>query len=146
MPLQRRRRLAWLSCLAGLLAGCVAPQQTSQAGNCQTAQGEPMLAFELFFGRSIQGQAEVSDRAWDDFLDHVVTPNLPNGYTVFDAAGAWLDPATSRTIHEHAKVLLVALPDGPDSAAAITRIRHAYQATFHQTLVGMMVAPTCAAF
>ena len=146
MPLQRRPRLTWVGCLVGLLAGCAAPQQTNQAGNCPATQGQPMLGFELFFGRSIQGQAEVSDRAWDDFLDHVVTPNLPNGYTVFDAAGAWLNPATSRTVHEPTKVLLVALPDGPASMAAITRIRQAYQVGFHQTLVGMTVAPTCAAF
>ena len=55
-----------------------------------------MLAFELFFGRSIQGQSEVTDSAWEDFLDTVVTPNLPNGYTVFDGTGAWLNPATKR--------------------------------------------------
>ncbi len=54
-----------------------------------------MLAFELFFGRSIRGQAEVSDSAWDDFLTRMVTPNLPNGYTVSDAIGAWLNPANS---------------------------------------------------
>ncbi|MGA3403628.1 MAG: DUF3574 domain-containing protein [Acetobacteraceae bacterium] len=105
-----------------------------------------MLMFELFFGRSIQGQGEVSDGAWDDFLDHVVTPNLPNGYTVFDGTGAWLNPATSHTIHERTKVLLVALPDTAASAAAIARIRHAYAEQFRQTLVGMTVAPGCGAF
>ena len=69
-----------------------------------------MLAFELFFGRSIRGQAEVSDSAWDDFLNRMVTPNLPNGYTVFDAIGAWLNPATRRTVRERTKVLLAVCP------------------------------------
>jgi hypothetical protein len=105
-----------------------------------------MLVFQLFFGRSIQGRAEVSDRAWDDFLDQVVTPNLPNGYTVFDASGAWLNPSTRHTIHERTKVLLAALPDAASSAAAIARVRNAYQVQFHQTLVGMTVAPACGSF
>lgn len=105
-----------------------------------------MLVFELFFGRSIQGQAEVGDGAWDDFLAQVVTPNLPNGYTVFDAIGAWRNPATSRTIHERSKVLLAALPDAAASSAAIARVRQAYEVRFHQTLVGMTVAPACGSF
>jgi hypothetical protein len=101
---------------------------------------------ELFFGRSIRGQGEVTDSAWDDFLAQVVTPNLPNGYTVFDGTGAWLNPATERTVQERTKILLVALPDTASQTAAIARIRQAYAAQFHQTLVGMTVAPACADF
>jgi hypothetical protein len=105
-----------------------------------------MLVYQLFFGRSIQGQGEVSDRAWDEFLDRVVTPNLPNGYTVFDGTGAWLNPATKRTVHERTKILLVALPDAAANAAAIGRVRAAYAEQFHQSLVGMTTAPACALF
>ena len=146
MPLQRHGRLAWMFCLIAMLSGCAAPQQAAQAGRCSAAQGAPMLVFDLFFGRSIHDQGEVSDRAWDEFLDQIVTPNLPNGYTVFDAAGAWLNPGTGHTVHEHTKVLLVALPDDAGSAAAIARIRHAYEVQFHQTLVGMTVASACGSF
>jgi len=117
-----------------------------QAGSCPAAQGAPMLVFELFFGRSIHGQGEVSDRAWDDFQEQVVTPSLPNGYTVFDAAGAWRNPATGHTVHERTKVLLAALPDAAASASAVERIRQTYAEQFHQTLVGMTVAPACGAF
>lgn len=105
-----------------------------------------MLAFELFFGRSIPGQAEVTDSAWDDFLSRMVTPNIPNGYTVSDAAGAWLNPATRRTVNERTKILLAVLPDAPPSAAAIARIREAYQAQFRQMQVGMTTMPVCGAF
>ncbi len=105
-----------------------------------------MLEYELFFGRSIQGRADVSDQAWDEFLDRVVTPNLPNGYTVFDGAGAWLNPATGRTVHEPTKVLLAALPDAAASATAVARIRAAYAEQFHQALVGMTTGPVCASF
>ena len=146
MPLSRQARLALALCLAGLLAGCAGPQPAIQAASCPATQGASMLAFQLFFGRSIQGQGEVSDRAWDDFLEQVVTPNLPNGYTVFDGTGAWLNPATGHSVHERTKILLAALPDAATGAAAIARIRNAYAAQFHQTLVGMTVAPACASF
>jgi hypothetical protein len=133
-------------CLAVMLAGCAAPQQPSPDGRCPAEQGTPMLMFELFFGRSIQGQDEVGDRAWNEFLDRAVTPNLPNGYTVFDAEGAWRNPATGRTGRERTKVLLVALPDAAASTAAVDRIRKAYQVQFRQALVGMSVAPACGNF
>ena len=108
-----------------MLAGCAAPQPAAQAGSCPATQGAPCWQFELFFGRSIQGQqARSATRAWDDFLEQVVTPNLPNGYTVFDGTGAWLNPATGRTIHERTKILLAALPD----AASQRRSRRADQA------------------
>jgi hypothetical protein len=129
-----------------MLAGCAAPQQPVATGRCAAEQGGPMLMFALFFGRSIQGQGEVGDRDWNEFLDQVVTPNLPSGYTVFDAAGAWRNPATGHTGHERTKVLLVALPDAAASTAAIDRVRKAYEAQYHQVLVGMSVAPTCGSF
>jgi hypothetical protein len=146
MPLPQRACLARVFCLAAMLAGCTPPQPAVQPASCPATQGAPMLAFELFFGRSIHGHGEVSDRAWNDFLDRVVTPSLPDGYTVFDAAGAWLNPATRRTVHERTKVLLAALPDTAASAAAVARIRNAYATQFHQTLVGMTVAPACGSF
>ncbi|HVC63379.1 MAG TPA: DUF3574 domain-containing protein [Acetobacteraceae bacterium] len=144
--LRRHSHLAWVFCLAGMLAGCAAPQQTARVRSCPVAEGTPLVVFELFFGRSIQGRGEVGHRAWDDFLERVVTPNLPNGYTVSDAIGAWMNPATSRTIRERTKVLLAALPDDAGSAAAIARIRHAYDVRFHQMQVGMTVAAVCGSF
>ena len=104
------------------------------------------MAYELFFGRSIAGHREVSDRAWQDFLAQVVTPNLTNGYTVFDATGHWRSPTTGHTVDERTKVLLAALPDTPDSAAAIDRVRQRYAAEFGQSLVGMTVTPVCGEF
>ena len=146
MALPRRGRLAGAFCLAVTLAGCAPPQQAVPTGSCAALQSSPVLVFELFFGRSIHGQGEVTDAAWDDFLNRVVTPNLPNGYTVFDATGAWLNPATQRTTHERTKVLLAALPDAATSSAAIARIRTAYEMQFHQLLVGMTMAPACGSF
>ncbi|HUB11821.1 MAG TPA: DUF3574 domain-containing protein [Acetobacteraceae bacterium] len=105
-----------------------------------------MTAYVLFFGRSIGNRAEVGNRDWNEFLDHVVTPNLSSGYTVFDGSGAWLDPATQRTLQERTKVLLAVLPDTSASAAAVARIRQNYRIRFHQNSVGMTTMPACGAF
>jgi hypothetical protein len=108
--------------------------------------GPPVLVFDLFFGRNSTGRGNVTDKEWRDFLDQEITPNLPNGYTVLDADGAWMNPISQKTIHEPTKLLLVALPDVPDSLAAITRIRNAYQVRFRQQLVGMAVQRGCGSF
>lgn len=105
-----------------------------------------MRMYELYFGRAVPGNREVTDRDWSGFAEQVITANLPNGYTVLDATGAWMNPKTQRTIRETTKVLQVALPDTPDSLAAITRIRTAYQAQFQQQLVGMTTHVVCASF
>ncbi len=105
-----------------------------------------MLMFDLFFGRAIAGRSDLTEGEWQDFLDDVVTVNLPNGYTVVDASGAWMNPITHKTITEPSRVILVAMPETPDSLAAINRIRTAYQIRFDQQLVGMTVARACGSF
>ncbi len=47
-----------------------------------------MRIFTLYFGCSVAGRAEVSDKEWREFRDQVISPELPNGYTVLDGQGA----------------------------------------------------------
>lgn len=105
-----------------------------------------MQVYELFFGRSIAQSTPVADQEWNAFLDRVIAPNLPDGFTVLDASGAWLSPKGHSVMREPTKLLLVALPDTADALARIQHIRSAYQRQFHQELVGMIVQPGCAAF
>jgi len=125
------------------LAGC-APPFGSEAPAC--GAGTPMRVYGLYFGRTIAGAGEVTDRDWDRFREAAITPNLPNGYTVLDAEGAWAAPGTGRTIHERTKMLIVALPSGPAGMAAIERVRTEYRTQFHQQQVGMTIQPACASF
>jgi hypothetical protein len=129
--------------LFALLSACAA---TPPPAACIQGSGSPMLVYELFFGRAVRGQDDVSDRQWGDFVDRVVTPNLPDGFTIYDAEGGWMNPTSHRTIRERSKVLMAALPAGEASLAAIGRVRAAYQTEFHQQLVGMTVQPACAEF
>jgi hypothetical protein len=133
--------------LAPLLAGCqVPPPVAASTPRCSVDAGKPMLLVNLFFGRSIHGRGDLMDREWAEFVDRVVVPMLPDGFTLLDADGAWMNPHTGKTIREHSKLLIVAMPEGPDSLAAIDRIREAYKSAFHQQSVGMTVQPACGSF
>ncbi len=105
-----------------------------------------MLEYQLFFGRAIAGRPELTEREWQDFSERVITPKLPDGFTVFEADGQWMDPATRRIIKERTKVVMVAVPDTAATATAIAAIKDAYRTQFHQQSVGVTVHPTCAAF
>jgi hypothetical protein len=139
-------RIAVLAiCLGGLMAplvGCA----TLQATACGPGLGQRMLVVELFFGRAIPGRNDLTEQEWQIFLADTVTVNLPDGFTVMDAAGAWMNPKTHTTVSEATKLILVALPDAPSSLDATNRIRTAYETRFHQQLVGMTVTPTCGSF
>lgn len=124
-----------------LLSGCTAARDRP----CPTGT-KPVTVYTLFFGRSIDGRPDLTETEWRRFVETEVAVAIPDGWTDYDAAGGWWDPAARRTILENSKVLITALPETPDSAARITRLRAAYQTAFKQKLVGVTVAPACGAF
>src|SRR6185312_9581114 len=67
------------------LSACGAPR-------CPPGAGQSMQIHSLYFGRSVAGRAEVSDQEWRDFREQVITPALPDGYTVVNGQGAWMNP------------------------------------------------------
>ena len=123
-----------------LLAGCA----RHEAPSCSA--GVPMQVYQLYFGRSIKTGGFVADSDWIAFRDSAITPNMPNGYTVVDADGAWAAPDGRRTVTDPTKVLIAAMPSGAGSLAAANRVRQEYQRRFSQDLVGMIVQPGCASF
>ena len=139
VPTSRNSILAASVLFVLLLAGCGERQ-------CQPAGGRAVQIFELYFGRSVAARAEISEKEWRDFRDQVITPALPNGYTVMDGQGAWLNPRSRATISEATKILVVALPDAPESLNIVNRIRSLWQHRFHQYVVGMTVSSGCGSF
>lgn len=135
-------RLIIAICVVAGLGGCSG--QTDH--RCTPGYGASVAIFTLFFGKTIPGRGDLTDQEWLTFLDTTVTANIPNGYTVFDANGGWMNPVTHKTIKEGTKVVVVVLPGVPDSLAAINRIRTAYQIKFQQQLVGMTSQQACGAF
>jgi hypothetical protein len=105
-----------------------------------------MRIYDLYFGRSVAGRGEVGDKEWREFRDQVITPALPNGYTVHDGQGAWMNPHSHATISEATKILTVALPDDPNTLRVINQIRGSWQHRFHQYVVGMTITSGCGSF
>jgi Protein of unknown function (DUF3574) len=105
-----------------------------------------VLIAELFFGRDISGRAPLSDAEWTDFAARVVTPNFPDGFTVFDGTGQWRNPQTGRIARESTKILLVAAKRQPDLAGRLTAVIDAYKARFRQRSVGVITRDSCAGF
>jgi hypothetical protein len=124
------------------LGGCAAPSRSL----CAPGAGMPMTVFTLYLGKAASGRGDVTDQEWQSFQDEVVAVALPQGFTIVDANGSWMNPTTRKTTSEATKILIAALPDTQDSLAAINQIRSAYQAKFHQQLVGMTTERACAVF
>ena len=77
-----------------MLAACVpalpqpvATLSPAAASKCLLPAEQPMVVAELFFGRGIRGRAPLSEAEWAAFAAQVITPNFPDGFTVFDGEG-----------------------------------------------------------
>jgi hypothetical protein len=105
-----------------------------------------MAIYTLYLGLSVAGRGPVGEQEWRDFRDRVVTPALPDGYTVLDGQGAWRSPRSRSTISEATKILVVALPDTRQSLNAVNLVRSSWQHRFHQQVAGMTVQSGCGSF
>lgn len=126
-----------------LLAGCAAQ---SVQDHCLLPGEERMLVAELFFGRGIKGGAPLGDAEWAAFAATTITPNFPDGFTVFDGEGQWRNPRTGEIIRDPTKILLAAVRPTPDLARRLAAVIDAYKVQFHQQSVGVITRDTCADF
>jgi hypothetical protein len=137
-----------------LLADCAPAERPASEAAAEPAPyvcllpGEKrMLVAELFFGRNVPGHAPVSDLEWADFAARVITRYLPDGFTVHDGAGQWLNPQTGNIIRERTKVLTVASDKPrPDLNDRLSAIIEAYRGRFRQQSVGVITRNACASF
>jgi hypothetical protein len=122
--------------LAAVLASC-APLPCGPA--------ETRYAAQLFFGRAIGTQDEVSETAFQDFLASTVTPAFPDGLTVVDSHGQWKD-ATGTVVRERSKVVTILFADPAATRPRLDAIADAYKQRFRQEAVAIVIAPACVAF
>lgn len=125
-----------------LATGAAFGQQTG----CLLQSQRPMIVAELFFGRTIKGRGPVSEAEWSGFVRHVIAIQFPDGFTVHDGAGSWLDPATRSVVRERTKILTVALDPAADAGSRLRAVMDAYKREFRQTSVGLITANACGAF
>ncbi|OKH44329.1 hypothetical protein NIES30_22820 [Phormidium tenue NIES-30] len=92
----------------------------------------------MYFGRNIAGGGEVSEAAFQQFLDQEITPRFPDGLTVYDADGQFLD-STNTLVKEPSKVVSLIFEDTVENEAAIDQIIQAYKQQFQQESVLQVV-------
>jgi hypothetical protein len=114
---------------------------------CLLPSEQRIFVAELFFGRDRAGHKLVSDGEWADFLNTVITPNFPDGLTVFDGYGQWRNPETGVIGHSpHVKIVLIAVKRSPDLPERLNAVMEAYKTRFQQKSVGIITRDSCAAF
>ena len=130
-----------------VLAACTSsPPPQSPETSCLVPTQQRMVVAELFFGRAIKGRAPLSDAEWAEFTAQTITPNFPDGFTVFDGEGQWRNPRTGHIARDPTKILLVATGPTPDLAQRLSAVIDAYKTKFHQQSVGLITRYGCAAF
>ena len=135
--------LALAACL--VLASCSRPAgATSSSAYC--GSGDTALVRDvLYFGRNTPGGSELSDSAWQHYVDEVLTPRFPAGLTIWDAAGQWRG-ASGRVERERSKVLTLLRPGDPRSDALVTEAVGEYKRRFAQEAVLRERTVTCSRF
>ena len=89
----------------------------------------------LFCGRSIPGGGEVTDADVDRFLDEVVTPRFPEGFTSWTAVGNW------RGEEEKTLVLEFLHPYGRELDEKVREVAAEYRRRFRQQAVMRVTEP-----
>lgn len=91
---------------------------------------------ELYFGRSKPGGGMVTDAEWERFLNDVVTPRFPEGFTILKGMGQYREKS-GKIISEPSQVLIFLYPKAArkTSRAKIDEIRAAYVKQFAQESV-----------
>jgi hypothetical protein len=141
----KTRMILMLAALAaaGLAARCAdAPAAATAAmqGDAGRPSSARWVRSELYFGvgRADQPQdvrARAKEADWQAFLDREVTPRFPDGLTVLDAYGQWLDRRSDKPARLRTKVLVILHEDTPEKRAAIDAIRLAWKAQWHDQSV-----------
>lgn len=125
-----------------LLAALLLPVPTL-AADCA---GEAWVESTLYMGRGKPDGGGVSDAQVRAFVEGVIVPAFPDGFTLYDARGHWRDGPTGRPVNESTLVFVVVRPSGAAGDAAIRTIAETYAARFDQTAVLGSDQPACVTF
>ncbi len=97
-------------------------------------------------GLNVPNRGPVTPKEWEAFLKNTVTPRFPEGFTVYDSYGQWLNEKTRTIVREKSKTIALAVNDDENTKAHIADIMAAYRSQFHQLSVGIVTSHVCAAF
>ena len=118
----------------------------AQAAECPFPGQKPMLVIQLFFGQIVPDRGPVTAAEWNGFLQKHVTPLFPEGLTVYDAYGQWLNPQLHTEIRQATKIIVIAAPDTSEVRDKIAEVSESYRRQFHQQSVGILSGTECGGF
>ena len=104
---------------------------------------EIWIESRLFMGRGGDGGDAVSDTEWAHFVQEVIRPLLPLGFTVVDTSGYWGE--ASGAFHTEQTQMLILLHDGRKDEA-LDEIITAYKDRFERNIVLRTDSHECVAF
>jgi hypothetical protein len=99
-----------------------------------------VIADRLFCGRSIPGGGMVSDDDWNAFLRDVVTPQFPDGLTIWRAEGQWKGN-DGALVREPVMIIEILHPLSAEIDRKIHGIAEEYRQRFHQDAVMRVTVP-----
>jgi len=141
-------RLAFGCWLAPLVALACAPRHEPvvAAPLVSCPAGDSALVREVvYFGRNRPGGGTVTDAEWQTFLDQVVTPRFPRGFSVVEGTGQWR--GQSGVVERERSEILTLLHDGGAAdRRAVAELAAEYKRRFSQEAVLRERTPTCARF
>ena len=119
-----------VSFLIAMSAACASVQAVTSAPPVVS----PQVSDRLFFGRSVPGGGLVSDEEWTAFLRDVITPRFPQGLTVWNAEGQWLESG-GVLAHEAVFVVEIIHPLDANLDGSLEQISQEYKRRFRQEAV-----------
>ena len=138
------RYLVLLVCLLAV-SSCSRPAGASPASTFCAVGDTALVRDVLYFGRNTPGGSELSDSAWQQFVDEVVTPRFPAGLTTWDAAGQWRG-ASGKVEREKSKVLTLLHAGDSGSDHLVVEAIGEYKRRFAQEAVLRERVMTCSRF
>jgi hypothetical protein len=117
----------------------------ADAMTCSRSQ-EPRVLVQLLFGRGKGDGSSVTQEDWGVFVAQEITPRFPDGFTVIDSKGQWLNPQQGAIVKEDSKVVEIVLPGANYDADKVDAVIDAYKRQFRMQSVGLIVQTACVRF
>jgi hypothetical protein len=98
--------------------------------------GTQWLRSELFFAVGLHGrEPSISEEAWLAFLDEVVTPEFPAGFSYAPLYGQWKGRASPAPVRLDSMVIIILHPDTPEDRARVQAVRDGWNERYQHESV-----------
>jgi hypothetical protein len=135
------------------IAVIVLVSMVAMAQGCATApvrtaavKSEGWIREELYFGAAIPGGGEVSNQAWEHFVEEEIVPRFPGGFTILEGKGRWRHADGSNAEERTRIFVIVRTASDGRAERAVAALAEAYKRRFRQESVLRVTDPVEARF